>query len=102
MLRIREALESGRTAQELIAQGYKSGSVYKAQWEMRQQGKLDPPRAEAAAMHQNTTGPPQGIDPDYVAKLETDTGDLLNEVVELSQAAEEAATIRTYTQRSVV
>ncbi len=82
------------TAQELVAQGCKSGSVYKAQWEMRQTGKLDHPRAEAAVMHQNTTGPPQSIDRDYIAKLETDNSDLLNEVMELSKAAEEGATLQ--------
>ncbi len=43
---------------------------------------------------QSMAGPPQGIDPDYVAKLESDNKNLLNEVMELSQAAEEAATLQ--------
>ena len=41
MLQIRDRLAQGASAQELISEGYKQGSVRKVRWQMDKRGELE-------------------------------------------------------------
>lgn len=101
MAEIKGRLSSGESAQVLIAEGYKSGSVYKARWQMRKEGKAEgkgvPPQRRAASltpapMAQERGSPSQEQAPQHTHDgLEGHLADLQAEVAELSRWVEQVA-----------
>ncbi len=103
---IKEHLARGESAQALIQQGYKSGSVYKVQWQMRKKGELNgkgPRSSVGPGANRRSTEDP-GLDQDgnsteRVATLEAENADLTSEVARLRHQVEEADSLRSEVDR---
>lgn len=98
MAEIRRQLVQGKTAQELIAEGYKQGSVFKARWQLRRRGELESPtplahRPSIAALEQPHT--PQMVTQGVSLQSENEKNEQLREeIARLRQEVEEAASLQ--------
>ena len=80
MQAIREHLLNGKLSRELIGMGYKPGTVFKIQWQLRKKGKLIQIRQASMSNHRDSHDPvqPYGLIPELktLGRLEDENEDL--------------------------
>lgn len=99
MQEIRELLLAGHTSREVMEMGYAPGSVYKVQWQLRKQGKLN----GKATFQGKAVTIPLSNQPIQVqlSQLQTEKAELQNEVTRLREEVEEAASLRAELEEAV-